>query len=203
MTLPSAIRRTHSRSPAAVWLARRSGWMRGLASALHPRAVHSVSYLDQHRRLPLCLLISLPTTANTAHHSPAHHSAAALIITAARTYSLVYYSATAAAASQPARALLSPTTCSQAAGVPSCSNNPTSRSAPDQRRSHPQHTILDYHHRSSPLITCSHPPLRAYHHSHFTQHALINKRKPTDARPTFARRDTTTPLRDRRRHQHL
>ena len=54
VTLPSAIRRTHSRTPAAVWLARRSGWMRGLASALHPRAVHSVSYLDQHRRLPLC-----------------------------------------------------------------------------------------------------------------------------------------------------
>ena len=99
VTLPSAIRRTHSHSR---WLAgdRRRQWMDegfGLCFASARRA--SSSDLEHHRRLPLCQsasvlislpLLPLPITLDSAA-TPSPH------IRTSRTHSLVSYSTATAA----------------------------------------------------------------------------------------------------------
>jgi hypothetical protein len=132
--------------------------MRGLASALHPRAVHPLVTLPRPAPPPSASLpVDLSAQPTTAHHSAATYLALSIIT--ARTHVLTrLLQCSLTLPLQPARALLSPqTTCatkSPTARRAYPNNLYPSRSAPEQRHppsgySSTDYTITTLDHRSA------------------------------------------------------
>jgi hypothetical protein len=184
VTLPS-VEPTRALPPlsGSLTLAVDEGFGLRSASARRAHPVTHLSYLDQHRRLPLCLLISahplLPTTPPLPYL--VHHH---------RTHARTHKSITVPSLLQPARALLSPPTCatkSPPARRRLPPKTPHTQPLGAQQRLSPQVVPKQHHHPRTPLRPSAAVTLRPARTTH-TSLDTLSRRFINNPTPTFARR---------------